>query len=456
MKRYDEYKKSIAPFEREIPTHWNETILSRAYALTSVTNNVGEPLLSVFLNKGVVSYESTDQKQVHKPSEDMSKYQLVEPGYFVLNNQQAWRGSVGISRYRGIISPAYYIWKPREDFNPEFMNYMVRDKDVVDQFVLASKGVGSIQRQIYVPYMKTTVLAIPPREEQDQIVRYLDWKVSEINKLIHGYQKQIVLLNERRVAVINNAVTKGMRSSADMKSSDTNWMGDIPVHWKVEKVKQHFNIRKVIAGEEGYDVISITQQGLKIKDISSNEGQMAQSYAKYQFVRPGDFAMNHMDLLTGYIGISDFFGVTSPDYRVFELTDTENCIAEYYLYVFQLGYKRKIFYGLGRGAANKGRWRMPAENFKNYDIPVPPIEEQREIVEYIDQSTKNIDIAICELEKQIELLREYRTRLISDVVTGQIDVRDVIIPDYKLEADDDIAGDDADYDKMESEVSGDE
>lgn len=209
--RYEKYKKSISPFLEEIPFHWKETYLSHAYSLSSDTGHTEEQLLSVFLDKGVVSYSSTDQKQVHKPSEDMSKYQLVNPGDFVINNQQAWRGSVGISRYKGIVSPAYYIWRPREDNNPYYMNYLFRDHYIIDQFVLASKGVGSIQRQVYVPYMKRIILSIPPREEQNQIVRYLDWQVSKINKLIHGYQRQIKLMEERRQTVIDRAVTKGVR-----------------------------------------------------------------------------------------------------------------------------------------------------------------------------------------------------------------------------------------------------
>ena len=125
--RYEKYKKSISPFLEEIPFHWKETYLSHAYSLSSDTGHTEEQLLSVFLDKGVVSYSSTDQKQVHKPSEDMSKYQLVNPGDFVINNQQAWRGSVGISRYKGIVSPAYYIWRPRKDNNPYYMNYLFRD-----------------------------------------------------------------------------------------------------------------------------------------------------------------------------------------------------------------------------------------------------------------------------------------------------------------------------------------
>ena len=203
----------------------------------------------------------------------------------------------------------------------------------------------------------------------------------------------------------------------------------------VDHIKQHFKVKKRIAGKEGYDVLSITQQGIKKKDISSNEGQMAQSYANYQFVYPGDFAMNHMDLLTGYIDISKQFGVTSPDYRVFTLSDSEHCFAPFYLRVFQIGYKRRIFYKFGKGAANQGRWRLPITAFYDYAIQVPPIDEQREIARQCDEVEKQINEMISGINKEITLVEELRTKLISDVVTGQVDVRNVKIPAYETETD---------------------
>lgn len=155
----------------------------------------------------------------------------------------------------------------------------------------------------------------------------------------------------------------------------------------------------------------------------------------YQFVYPGDFAMNHMDLLTGYIDISKQLGVTSPDYRVFTLSDSEHCFAPFYLRVFQIGYKRKIFYKFGKGAANQGRWRLPITAFYDYAIQVPPIDEQREIARQCDEVEKQINEMISAINKEITLVEELRTKLISDVVTGQVDVRDVKIPAYETKTD---------------------
>lgn len=145
--------------------------------------------------------------------------------------------------------------------------------------------------------------------------------------------------------------------------------------------------------------------------------------------------MNHMDLLTGYIDISKQLGVTSPDYRVFTLSDSEHCFAPFYLRVFQIGYKRKIFYKFGKGAANQGRWRLPITAFYDYAIQVPPIDEQREIARQCDEVEKQINEMISAINKEITLVEELRTKLISDVVTGQVDVRDVKIPAYETKTD---------------------
>lgn len=137
------------------------------------------------------------------------------------------------------------------------------------------------------------------------------------------------------------------------KDSGVEWLGEIPEHWQVKKLKFIFKVQKRIAGELGHDVLSITQNGIKVKDVESGEGQLAMDYSKYQLVYKGDFAMNHMDLLTGYVDISKYDGVISPDYRVFELVGN-NCSKAYLLFLFQMGYTNKIFYAFGQGVSQSG------------------------------------------------------------------------------------------------------
>ncbi|MBF0097884.1 MAG: restriction endonuclease subunit S, partial [Magnetococcales bacterium] len=150
----------------------------------------------------------------------------------------------------------------------------------------------------------------------------------------------------------------------EYKDSGVEWLGKVPRHWQVKRLKNLFEIKKRIAGEEGYDVLSITQQGIRVKDTDSNDGQLSMDYSKYQFVDVGDFAMNHMDLLTGYVDISVFSGVTSPDYRVFSIKNINENNSNYLLYLLQNGYRRKIFYAFGQGASQLGRWRLCAGSAK--------------------------------------------------------------------------------------------
>ena len=194
------------------------------------------------------------------------------------------------------------------------------------------------------------------------------------------------------------------------------WLDFIPTDWRQSKIKHLFSIKKEIAGELGHDVISITQRGAKLKDIESGGGQLSLDYSKYQLVSEGDFLMNHMDLLTGYVDISKFNGVTSPDYRVFTVS-SESVHPGYYLYLFQHGYKSKIFYAYGRGSSQLGRWRFPTIEFEDFYFPVPCIEEQKLISLYLDKKTGHIDSLVEKIQKKIYLLKEQRTSLISHYVT---------------------------------------
>lgn len=205
------------------------------------------------------------------------------------------------------------------------------------------------------------------------------------------------------------------------KDSGVGWLGKVPVHWQVYRLKNLFEIRKRIVGEEGHQVLSITQRGIKVKDIESNDGQLSMDYSKYQIVHPGDFAMNHMDLLTGFVDISPYAGVTSPDYRVFAVRDGVLCDPRYFLYLLQNAYRQKIFYAFGQGASEFGRWRFPTDQFNDFRFPYPPPGEQTAIAAFLDRETGKIDALIAEQEKLLTLLAEKRQATISHAVTKGLD-----------------------------------
>ncbi|RWX75955.1 restriction endonuclease subunit S [Neorhizobium lilium] len=199
-------------------------------------------------------------------------------------------------------------------------------------------------------------------------------------------------------------------------STGVPWLEEIPAHWKVQRLKLLFEIVKRIAKTDGFDVLSVTQKGIKIKDIESNDGQLSMDYTKYQIVNPGDFVMNHMDLLTGYVDVSQYHGVTSPDYRTFRLRDQNNS-RKYFLYLLQNCYHQRLFFPFGQGSSHLGRWRLPPESFNEFSFPVPPTDEQAVIAAFLDRETAKIDTLVEEQQRLIELLREKRQAIISRAVT---------------------------------------
>ena len=428
MNKYNTHTQFPDIWISKIPAHWQVHKMKRLLAERSEKGYPNEPLLVASQSMGVVPKNVYGNRTV-EAQKDLHLLKLVCVGDFVIS-LRSFQGGLEYAYYQGIISPAYTILIPHEPMSSSYFRYLAKSKPFIGLLTLCVTGIREGQNIDYAK-LKNHFLPVPPREEQDQIVRFLDWKVSSINKLIAVKQKQIANLNEMHLSVMNDLATHGIVKERNYVKTSMDWACEIPAEWSISRIRNHFEILKRIAGAEGYDVFSVTQQGLKVRDINVYEGQLAANYSGYQFVYPGEFAMNHMDLLTGGVGIADHLGVTSPDYRVFRIFDEAHCYAPYYLKVFQICYRRHAFYRFGRGAANVGRWRLPADAFKNFEIPLPPYEEQIKIVQAIGDEEQKTKAAIECLKKQIDLLNDLKTRLISDTVTGKIDVRSIEIPEYE-------------------------
>lgn len=302
---------------------------------------------------------------------------------------------------------------------PSYLFYCLSTKEFVEYILLCANG--SAQPNVSADVYREFSIPLPPKEIKIKIADFLDEKCVEIDTLHSDIEKQIETLEEYKKSIITEAVTKGLDPDVEMKDSGSVYWKDIPANWKLSDIKYLFEIVKRIAGKEGYDILSVTQKGLKIKDISRNEGQIAESYANYQFVYPTDYVMNHMDLLTGWVDCSKYFGVTSPDYRVFRLKDKKNNL-NYYKYIMQCCYMDRIFYSLGQGVSNLGRWRLQTESFNNFQIPVPPAKEQEQIAKYLDEKCIEIENIILDKQQQLETLEQYKKSLIYEYVTGKKEV----------------------------------
>ena len=429
MKQYEEYKSSDIKWLDLIPKHWKILPLYALATEKSICDCVELPLLSVFLDVGVIPFSQKSEKRTNATSKDLSKYQRVDPGDFILNNQQAWRGSVGVSFDTGIVSPAYIVLRMDNTLVSKYANYLFRSGVMVNQYLINSKGVGSIQRNLYWTSLKRVRVPIPPREEQDQIVRYLDWKVSEINKLIVVKKKEIALLEEQRQWVINNAVTHGI-VNAELKESGIYWLGNIPKNWEVIKIKWLFNEAEERNNDGNAVLLTFSRKkGLIPFSEASDKEPSAADLSNYKLVSPGQLLENRMQAWSGMFICVDKNGCVSPDYSVFNPTKDRYVNVKFYEYVFRNPLQVSQFANASRGVGD-GFNRLYTPAFGAIYTVYPPAEEQDAIVAYLDALNEKYTAAKGVLEQEIAKYQELKNKIISDVVTGQLDVRGVEIPDF--------------------------
>lgn len=405
--RYEKYKDCAVEWIGEIPENWT---LKKLKFLSDITTGNRDTVDAVEGGKYPFFVRSEN-------IESIDTYSFDGVGIFTAGD-----GDIGkiVHFFMGkcdFHQRVYCIYNIR--MNERYLYYFFSEHFKIPAELSNSK---STVNSIRLPVLKNFVIPIPNDFEQENIARYLDYKTSKIDLIIKFLEEQKEKLELYKRELIAEVVTKGLDKNIPTKDSGVDWIGQVPEHWGIERIKWNFEIVKRQDGREERPVLSITQQGIKIKDIDKNDGQMAESYEKYQLVEVGDYAMNSMDLLTGWIDCSKYEGVTSPDYRVFRLKNTSNHNREYFNYLFQMCYTRRIFYRLGQGVSNLGRWRLQREPFLNIEIPIPPKEEQEEISAYLFQKESEIKKLKDKIQLQIEKLRDYRKIVIHDAVTGKINV----------------------------------
>ena len=317
-------------------------------------------------------------------------------------------GKYWVNNHAHILAPKYG-WS---------LDFFAHQMEIIDYFEYIT---GSAQPKLSQGNLSKVCLVVPPVGEQERIADFLDSKCAEIDALSADIQSEIEILEAYKRSKVFDTVMHGLSHDRFVKTDSDVWT-TIPEGWKLVDIKYLFEIVKRIAGKEGYDIIAITQQGLKYKDITSNEGQLASDYSGYQFVYPGDFAMNHMDLLTGWVDLSDKFGVTSPDYRVFRLRYPDTYDRGYYKYIMQCCYMNRIFYSLGQGVSNLGRWRLQTSAFNNFKVPVPPYDEQVKIGNHLEMVISEINHIISQKQEQISVLSDYKKSIIYEYVTGKKEI----------------------------------
>jgi type I restriction enzyme, S subunit len=430
FQQYPSYKKFNDGVLNSLPQSWNNKPFWAVFKKSEITNKVNEQLLSVYLDRGVILY-SDGGGLVHKPAESLEKYQLVHVDDFVMNNQQAWRGSVGISPYQGIVSPAYLIFKPNKELNPQFLKYQLRDKYFIDQFMISSLSVGTIQRQIKNHLLRAIQIPIPSQEEQQKIAAFLDTETTRIDNLISKQEKLIKLLEEQRKSIISHVVTKGLNPNVPMKDSGVDWLGDVPEHWKIGKIKRWFNtlsggtpdsnnyVRYYKDGTHPWLRTTDLNNGVLTSfEIGITDEAIKESSCKYVPENSVLIAMYGGDGTIGKNALLRFKSTINQ--ALCALIPNTHFNPEYTFFYIQF-YRP---YWMVNAMGGRKDPNINQQQIQDAYFLQPPIAEQNKIVDFLKKEHSRIDIFVLKQNKLIEKLKEYRSSIISHAVTGKIDVRE--------------------------------
>lgn len=436
MKRYEKYKPTGIQWLPEIPEHWNIESFGKHFSFGK-----GLPITKADLTKegiAVISYGQVHSKlnlgvtlsdslirYVSNRWLDTNPQNLLRKCDFVFADTSediAGAGNCAFNDYSKPLFAGYHIViaRPTEVENSRYWAYLFQSncwKSQVQSLVNGVK-VYSINKSI----LKKSAILIPSIAEQEKIVAYLDKRITLIDNCKCQRERELQTLNELKQAEIASVVTRGLNPDVPMKDSGIQWIGQIPSHWETMRIRGLFKESDEKTVDESGTLLSLSQySGITRKADAGKTGMFeAESTIGYKIVHPGQFVMNIMLAWNGSYAVSDLEGIISPAYCVFDFR--LDCNKKYYDYLLRTKAYCGAFKTQSRGIIDS-RLRLYPYKFYAFKTLVPPIEEQNAIVEYIESKTNKIDTMIEALKAEIDRLTEYKQRLISDVVTGQIDVR---------------------------------
>ena len=414
LKPYPAMKDSGVEWLGEVPEHWDVLPNRTFFAEVKERGHPAEQMLSVTITKGVIPQRTllADSSKKDSSNQDKSAYKLVLPSDIAYNKMRAWQGAVGVSDYQGIVSPAYVVERPREGANSRYLHYLLRTPAFAKEAERWSYGITSDMWSLRPEHFKMIYGCLPPLPEQAAIVRYLDHADRRIRRYIHAKQKLVKLLEEQKQALIHQAVTGQIdvrtgRPYPAYKPSGVEWLGDVPEHWAVRRVKTLCSMR---SGE------SITAESIETTgEYPVYGGNGLRGYAS-SYTHDGAFALiGRQGALCGNVHVArgKFW---ASEHAVVATLDRGHVLD-------WLGAILRVM-NLNQYSIAAAQPGLSVERVLNLRVSVPPMQEQEGIANHIERDTADIDTALAPARRQIDLLQEYRTRLIADVVTGKLDVRE--------------------------------
>lgn len=431
LKPYADYKDSGQDWLGAMPAHWSLLRAKRLFREIDERSKTGkEELLSVSHLTGVTPRRLKSVTMFM--AESNVGHKVCRPGDLVINTLWAWMAALGVTRHTGLVSPAYGVYRPivGGGILPAFADHLLRTPLYAAEYQRRSTGVNSSRLRLYPEqFLRVPVLA-PPLDEQALIVRFLDWASGRVDRAIRAKRKVVALLTEQKLAVIKRAVTCCENRKDELKSSGVQWLGDIPQHWEVISLRMRYSVElgkmldaKRITGRHSIPYLrnrdvqwdNVLTDDLPTMDIAPDE------LSRYT-VQKGDLLICE----GGQVGRSAFWEAQLPVcgyQKALHRVRSYDCDHDYPRFLF---YQLQLAAGLGVFSADGNEntiAHLTNEKLRRHRFAFPPLDEQRAIADTLDTELLEFQKVTRRLEHEIELLREYRARLVGEVVTGKLDVR---------------------------------
>lgn len=437
-KPYPFYKESGVEWLPKIPSKWESLSLKSVFHEGNDRGGEKSELLAVSQKYGVLPQsqlmEITDRKLSASSSDDWSNYRRVDKGNIVYNKMRLWQGAIGLSAYKGIVSPAYVVLKSVREISGQFYEYFFKTPVFVSEAGRYSQGLCDDMNSCRYEDFKNAKIIFPPLDEQQAITAFLDRETARIDALVNVKTHFIELLREKRQALITHAVTKGLDPNVKIKDSGVNWLGQLPEHWKVSKLGYEAWVRarlgwKGLKAEEYVDdgfvfLATPNIKGLHIdfENVNYIDEIRFKESPEIQ-IAIGDVLLAKDGSTLGTVNVVRVLPrAATVNSSIAVITPQKNVCGLYLYYLFKSSYLENTIQMIKGGM---GVPHLFQADLIKFGIPVPPLEEQILICDYLDHATTRIDALITKTERSIELLKEHRSAIITAAVTGQIDLREV-------------------------------
>ena len=444
FKQYPSYKKSGVEWLGDVPEHWESNRLKKYLIERNEKNSPikTDNLLSVTMYQGVIPVSEKQGNGGNKPKENLENYKISYPNDIVLNSMNVIVGSVGLNKYTGLISPAYYaLYNRNKNNNIKFFSYIFHNPFFQKGLFGLGNGImykesedgklNTIRLKIPMEKLNQVVLPCPSISEQNQIVAFLDTETARIDNLVAKQEKLIELLEEQRKSIISHAVTKGLNPNAPMKDSGVEWLGEVPNDWNFSRLDA---VSKIVRGNSAFSKMDLLESGkyvalqygktYKVNEINESFGSYVNQefFKKSQITEFGDIILISTSETLEDLGHSCFYARHDVGLIGGEqfLLKPKNQNFGKYIY-----YATKAFSSyLQRYATGLKVFRFNLDDLKKIYIPDISLVEQQKIAEFLDKETARIDISVLKQKSLIEKLKEYRSSIISHAVTGKINVQE--------------------------------